>query len=245
MNSKFKYMKYQILFLLCGLATSAHSQSLQLHYDFRHSMDPARNSKDFSSLVFEEWESQDYGSFDFKGQVDFTGDEGNVGQIYMQAQQSLKFWEPTIFIFLEYSGGVGVTDPGLFGYHINNAFSAGGSYLFSWEGTWFSPSVVYKYTVFIKPSHDVMLSLYWGRNFFDDKISFAGDFEVWGENRNHGDAATIYETGKRTIFYAEPQIWYNLNESFSVGTKVNLYYHVLAYENSFQIYPTAAVSYRF
>ncbi len=238
-------MRLRILILACFLSSPAFSQSLQLHYDFRHSFDPLRNARNFPSLVFDEWKSQDYGSFDFKAQADLSGDRNNIGQVYIQAQQSLKFWKPAVYLFMQYSGGIGVADPGLYGYHIPSAFSFGLSYLFLWEGAWFSPSLVYQFTDFERPSHDPMYSLYWGKDFLNGMFAFKGDFEIWTLNRNHGDASTTGLSGKRILFYAEPQIWINITKQFSVGTKINVYYHVVTSENLLLAYPTAAVAYMF
>ena len=242
---KLKYINYPGLILLLCFSDPAFSQTLQMHYEFRHSLDPGLNIKNYPSLVFKEWKSQDYGSFDFESQIDFTGDKNSIGQIYVQIQQSLNLWRSPFSAFFEYSGGVGFVDQGGYGYHIDNAFSVGGAFLFFWQGAWFNTSLVYKYSDFIRASHDPMLSQYWGKNFFNDKVTLSGDFEVWSENKNHGDPASTNQVGKRVLFYGEPQLWYNLNKRFSVGTKVNLYYHVITYENSFRIYPTIAVSYAF
>lgn len=196
-------------FLSCFLLFPLHlcSQTFQLHYDFRQSPHPARNQKNSPTLVFEEWKSEEYGSFDFKTQTDLSDDGSNIGELYVQAQQSLRFWTPNIFNFVEFSGGIGVVDPELYGYHIADAYSLGGSYLFFWNGAWSSSAVVYKYSAFRIAGHDVMLSQYWGRNFWDDQITFAGDLEIRTENRNHGDTSTSNRTGKQILFYGEPQMW--------------------------------------
>lgn len=65
------------------------------------------------------------------------------------------------------------------------------------------------------------------------------------QNKNHGDAFTEGLRGKRASFYGEPQLWLTVIGGFSVGTKVNLYYHVLTYDETIQAYPTLAVRYRF
>jgi len=234
-------MKYALLVLF--LVSESFSQTLQLDYDLRHSIDPQRNTKNFPSLIFEEWKGSDYGPFDFKTQADMNGN--NIGQIYIQAQQGLKFWKPDIYLFAEYSGGVGVADPGSFGYHIASAYSVGSSCLVLWQGAYFSPSIVYKYTAFNAPSHDAMFSLYWGRGFFDYRLTFSGDFEIWCENKNHGDAPTAGLHGKRALFFGEPQLWYKITEAFSLGARINMYYHSLTYENVLLVYPSVGILYRF
>ena len=76
-------------------------------------------------------------------------------------------------------------------------------------------------------------------------MQFAGDFNVWTINRNHGDTFTAGLHGKKVLFYGEPQVWYNITNHFSAGSKINLYYHVLNEGNVVQVYPTVAAMYHF
>jgi hypothetical protein len=73
------------------------------------------------------------------------------------------------------------------------------------------------------------------------KLELAGDFSIWTENKNHGDAYTTGQKGKRFFFFAEPQVWYNINKFLALGSKVNMYYHVNTTANLLQVYPTIAV----
>ena len=62
------------------------AQNVQLHYDFRHSLDPELNHKNYPSLSFEyfkEWDS--LGSSLFKIQSDLNGENYNIGQFEYRA----------------------------------------------------------------------------------------------------------------------------------------------------------------
>ena len=48
----------------------------------------------------------------------------------------------------------------------------------------------YKYIPYIKPSHDVLYTLYWWKGLWNYKAEFAGDFSIWPENKNHGNDNT-------------------------------------------------------
>lgn len=241
-------MKYHFLFLFLVFPISVYSQSasgsLQLHYDFRHSLDPERNAKNFPTLYFEYINGRDYGSFLLKIQNDFIGDKSNIGKFYIQVSQTLRFWEPKLFLNIEYSGGLGITEPGQYGYYINNAYSLGTAFQFQWSDAFFNAAVNYTYNTFKLPSHDILGSLYWWKGFWNYKIEFSGDIQLWTQNKNHGDDYTKSLSGKRLALYGEPQLWYNLYNKFSIGTKINLYYHVLTNENLFQVYPTLAIKYK-
>jgi hypothetical protein len=241
-------MKYMFLFLLSIYSFSAFSQQLQLHYEPRHTIDTKHNEKNFLTLYFEYFKTQDSGtsfikpgSFLLKTEADLIGEKNNIGKFYMQVSQSFRCWRPKIFVQLQYSGGLGIAEPGAYGFYINNAFSVGLGHPFQWKNAWFNVYSCYTYNALKKPSHDMLVSFYWWKGFFNYKLEFAGDFNIWTLNKNHGDDYTTAMSGKRISFYGEPQVWYKLNKTFYVGSKINLYYHVFTYENLFEIYPTAAV----
>ncbi len=239
-------MKYLSIFILVMLPSLLFSQNLQLHYDFRHTLDPSHNSMNFPTIYFEYFKSKDTsGSFFIKTEGDLNGANHNIGKFYTQVTQSFKFWQPKIYAQVQYSGGLGIAEPGSYGYYITNAFSLGAVYPFQWKSAWFSTSLSYTYNAFKKPSHDVLYSLYWGRGFWNYKFEFSGDIELYTMNKNTGDSNTANLSGKTVSFFGEPQVWFKIHSGFSLGSKINLYYHVLTNEDLFQIYPTLAARFKF
>ena len=245
-------MKYQILLFFWISGAPLFSQNLQLHYDFRHTIDPKRTAKNFPSIYFEYYKSEDSGrslikpgSFLLKIQADLSGEKNNMGQVYFQTAQTLRFWRPLVFLHLSYSGGLGITLTGQYGYYINNIFSGGLAYPFRWKNAWLSTVLDFKYVSFQKPSGDFLYTLYWWKGFLNYKIEFAGDFSIWTENRNHGDDFSRNSNGKRFFFFAEPQVWLKAYNCFYLGSKINLYYHIYVLDNILQVYPTLAIKYKF
>jgi hypothetical protein len=241
-------MKILIMVFFCIIYHVTFSQSLQLHYDLRHTVDPKRNPKNFPTLYFEYFKNQDSGkafikpgSFLLKTQADFLGQKDNIGKFYIQVSQSFRFWKPKIFISMQYSGGLGVTEPKQYSYYIAHTFSVGLDYPFKWGNAWLSSVLDYKYIPYDKPTYDLLYTLYWWKGLWNYKAEFSGDFSLWTENKNHGDVITSNLSGKRFSFFAEPQFWYNVNKTFSLGTKINMNYHVLTADNIFQVYPTVAL----
>lgn len=244
-------MKFLIVILLSLFSVCAFSQSLQLHYDFRHTIAPNLNPKNFPTLYFEYYKLLDTGkafvkpgSFLLKTQADFTGDQDNIGKYFMQVSQEFRFWKPKFFIDLQYSGGLGIATPRQYSYYILNTYSAGISYPFKIGQAYLSSILFYRYVPYKKPSNDFLYTMYFYQGIFKYKAELAGDFSIWTENKNHGDEATAGQSGKRFFFFAEPQAWYNINKRFSAGSKVNLFYHVNTADNIFEIYPTAAIRWK-
>jgi hypothetical protein len=239
-------MKYQLFIILFLLPSAAFSQILQLHYDFRHTIDPSHNASNFPVLYFEYFRQKDTsGAFFIKSEADLNGAGHNVGKFYTQLSQSFKFWHPKVYMQLQYSGGMGIAEPGSYGYYINNAYSAGVVYPFQWKGGWFSVALSYTYNAFKKHSNDVLSSFYWGHGFWNYKMEFSGDIEVYTQNKDHGDTYTAGLSGKTIAFFGEPQVWFKVHHGFAIGSKINLYYHVLTTENLFEIYPTIAARFKF
>src|ERR1700754_2354521 len=219
-------MKYRLLFILGMCSSTLAAQNLQLHYDFRHSLDPKRNPMNFPTIHFEYFKSKDTsGSFFIKTESDLNGSDHNIGKFYTQVSQSFRFWKPKVYLQIQYSGGLGIAEPGSYAYYITNSFSLGATYLFQWKKTWINNYISYNYNAFKKPSHDLMYSLYWWRGFWNYKIEFSGDLELYTQNKNLGDSFTSNLSGKRVSFFGEPQVWFKINNGLAIGSKINLYYH--------------------
>jgi len=236
---KNKNMKrlFPVLITLIPLFTRA--QTLQLHYDLRHTVAPAQNPQNFPTIYFEYWKKQrdtgrsfiKPGSFLFKSEADLYGSGNNIGKFFLQASQSLRFWKPKVYLALQYSGGAGITEPKQYSYYISNTFSAGVEYPFQWKGAWFTSQLSLRYTA---SSADPIFTLYWWKGFLNYRLEVSGDFSIWTQNS---------EGGKRFFFFAEPQVWYKLLQQLSAGTKINLYYNVNA-TDLLQVAPTIAVRWK-
>jgi len=244
--------KYLVFFLLMTGSVSLFSQNLQLHYDLRHTVDPQRNPQNFPTLYFEYFKAMDTtsslikpGSFFIKMESDLQGDRNNIGKAFIQASQTFRLWQTKVYLAVQYSGGLGVTNPAQYSYYINNCLSIGPSYPFQWKGGYFNAEIFYNYNMLKKPSNDFMLSFYWGKGFWNYKMEFDGDFELYTLNRNQGDDLTKNQHGKLVSFFGEPQVWFKIKGGFAMGSKLIMYYHVITTENVFEAYPTIAARIKF
>jgi hypothetical protein len=222
-----------------------YSQNLQLQYDFRHSIDPRNNKSNYPTFAFELFKLMDNGSFFVKTQADFFGEHNNISQFYMQISRDFKFWGPPVFLHLEYNGGMGIAEGTSYGYYLNNVYLFGIDYPFQWGDDWQSVSFSYRYSILNGPNHDAQVTLYWAKHFWNNKFTFEGSFVLFTLNRNHGDASTMNLTGKRLLFWGQPQIWFNLDKNLSIGSQITLYYHIYTYSENMLIFPSAAIKYRF
>jgi hypothetical protein len=240
-------MKYLLCSAFIFLSLTGVSQNLQLHYDLRHITDPELNPKNFPTFSFEYFKNIDTletGSFLLKLDALLNGRNNNVGQVFTQISQTLRFWDPKIYISLNYSGGLGVT-PDAFGYYLYNSLGFGLAYPFKWKGAWVATSLYLRVNAFDKPSYDPQFNLYFGKGFFNYKIFVSGSFVFWTQNRNRGNDYTEELKGKKFAFFGDPQIWFRIKNGFSVGSRINVYYHLISEDNQIQLYPTIGTKYQF
>jgi hypothetical protein len=245
-------MKVFFTMALLILSAFAGAQTLQFHYDFRHTLNPENYAENYPTLYFEYFKNSDTGKtvkklgpFLLKTQADFTGQRSNIGQFYMQVFQQFRFWEPKIYVSLQYSGGLGVTDLPQYSYYIVSTYSIGISYPFKLGNAFVSAGIDYKYAAYQRPSRDLSYSFYFWKGLLHYKGELSGDFTTWTQNKNHGDDLTSGLKGKGFFFFAEPQLWYNLKKKFAVGSKINMYYHVLNAQNILYVFPTLAIRVKF
>lgn len=236
--------------LFTGLIVDA--QNLQIHYDFRHTIDPKVNFQNFPTVYFEYYKMLDSGKafikpagFFFKTQADYNGLQHNISNNYFQASQEFKFGTSKILLALQYGGGLGVTDPKQYSYYIANTYSAGLSYHYNIGGTILSSVLFYRFVPYKISSHDAAYTMYAYKPLFNYKVEVLSDMTLWTENKNHGDDATVGLKCKRFFAYGEVQGFYNLNKLIGIGTKVNIFYHVLFPENKVNVYPVMALKIKF
>lgn len=218
-------MKYLILALCLVIAIAGSAQNFQMHYDFRHSVDPDLNAANFPSFSFEYFKQIDTvgtGSFLFKLQADLKGKKNNPGQVFMQVSQSLRFWRPKIYLSLAYSGGLGVTTDS-FGFYLTNSYGVGIAYPFQWKGAWLATNLLVRYNAFEKPSFDPQFTFYFGRGFLNYKIFTAGSFVFWTENRDQGNEFTAGEPGKSLHSSATLRSGLRLRETYQ-SDRVSIFF---------------------
>jgi Domain of unknown function (DUF5020) len=240
-------MKFMFFLVLSFYVIPAFSQNLQLHYDFRHSIDPGLNPNNYPTFTFEYFKNLDTvgtGSFLIKIQADLKGKNHNMGQVFTQISQTLRFWKPKIYLSVTYSGGLGVT-ASAYGFYLSNSLGIGLSYPFRWRGAFLSVNLLYRYNAFDSPSYDPQFTFYFGKGFYNYKIFVAGSFVSWTENNNQGNDQTKDLSGKKFAFFGDPQIWIRVKNGLSVGSRVNVYYHLISQHNTLQCYPTIGLKYQF
>ena len=234
--------------LLLGYATTsvarvAGAQELQLHYDWRHTIDPRNNARNFPALTFKTFKAMELGSFLLKLEANLDGERHNISKGYLEVSQTLRLWKAPVYVVGEFTGGLGLFDDASGGYYIANSYSVGAAYPFPWNGGWGSVSLAFRHNNLPRASHDPQASLYWGRS-VGKRWTLASTGVAWTQNRNQGDDFTASLTGKRASFLIENELWWRALGVVSIGSEIRVSRNVYATDGRVLVYPTLGVRYK-
>ncbi len=221
-----------------------HAQNLQLHFDPRHSLygDKA-SSINYLTATFEMFKPDDWGSTFMFVDIDFNFNQRNPGLAYAEIARTFQISDFALRPHLEYNGGLGLVRNSGYGFSIPSSYLGGLSYSFQLGNFFMSTYAAYKLNAFEKISHDAQWTVTWNAAFADNKLSLAGFFDLWSENKDRTGATS----GKKLVLLTEPQFWYNVTPHFSLGTEVELSYNFVNATNESRFYaiPTLATKWNF
>ncbi len=223
-----------ILVVLFVTVLIAKAQNIQLHYDFGE-------DRKFLTSTVEMFRPDKYGTTFFFIDMDYSSDARNVDNgislAYWEIARAFKWNENQKFQpRVEYNGGVfkldGEDTPFI---PIENCWLAGIER--TWASADFSKILTlqanYKY-IQDKEDASFQLTAVWIVNMLEGKLSFLGFADFWKEEMFWG-------TDFRLL--TEPQIWYNFNSHFAIGSEVELSNNFVG--DKFFVSPTLAVKYTF
>lgn len=232
------------LFVVGGI--SCFAQNLQLHFDPRHALHSKDFARNYVTSTFEMFKPDKWGSTFMFVDLDFNMSKGNIGLAYMEIARDQNLGKLPIKAHVEFNGGVGKTKSN-YGFSIENAYMLGASYPFAIGRFNFNTYATYKLYTFDKNSHDIQWTLTWNANFFEDKVTLCGFFDIWSQNKIK--AKEGWKSGKKAVIITEPQIWYNVTSNFSVGSEIeitsNFYTNAETKKDKAFVNPTIAVKWNF
>lgn len=245
-----KRLFFSTMLLVCAFADNA--QNLQLHYDFgRHAYSTHEEGRQAFTATWEQFKADNLGSWFYFIDLDF--DKNGVSAAYTEVSREFTFAKPcesgSFAAHIEYNGGL---SRGAGSYQQCALLGA------AWNGhnadfsKTYSLQLMYKNFFgqeadkFNAVSSNAYASFQvtgvWGITFADKKMTFSGFADLWRQQKanKHG----------YLVFLAEPQLWYNVTNKFSVGTEVELsnnfiYSNKDFKNNRFYVNPTLALKYNF
>jgi len=203
--------------LMAVAALSANAQNIQLHYDFGrniYSNEEADRQKVTATL--EQFKADDWGSWYYFFDVDLTSK--TTRSIYTEISREINLGKNLpLAAHVEYDGGLWHA-PAIGNGSYQQAGLAGIAYNghnADFSKTWSVQALYKQFFKSYEGTHSYasfQLTGVWGLNFLDNKMTFSGFIDFWrgAKANNHGCL----------VILSEPQLWYNVNKHFSVGTEV-------------------------
>ena len=208
--------KLLLLVSVVALCVQLTAQNLQTHYDFG-------KDRKYITTTMEMFRPDSKGNTFFFIDMDYyVGDTKGVSMAYWEIARVFTFKKLPVGLHVEFDGGFGrfATGNGDAGYRINESLLGGIDY--SWNASDFSKGITVK-ALFkhIVDKHDASFQFtsVWYWHMFKKKLTFTGFADFWKEDSDFnfdGKADAEY------IFLCEPQLWYNINKTFSVGGELEL-----------------------
>ena len=203
--------------LMAVSSLSANAQNIQLHYDFGrniYSNEEADRQKVTATL--EQFKADDWGSWYYFFDVDLTSK--TTRSIYTEISREINLGKNLpLAAHVEYDGGLWHA-PAIGNGSYQQAGLAGIAYNghnADFSKTWSVQALYKQFFKSYEGTHSYasfQLTGVWGLNFLDNKMTFSGFIDFWrGEKANNHGCLVIL---------SEPQLWYNVNKHFSVGTEV-------------------------
>lgn len=217
-------MRKFLVLMAVAVSTLTYAQTnLQLHYDL------GANRNYFTSTI-ERFKPDAKGSTFFFVDMNYNAD--GPMEAYFEIARELKFWDGPISAHIEYNGGLHA-ESGV-NFQINNAYLLGATYSMNSKdfSKGLSLSAMYKNIQGNIDPNNFQLTAVWYMNMLKGKVSFTGFADFWREKN-------VF-LGSEYVFLSEPQLWYNLNKTLSVGGEVELGYN-FAGVAGFKACPTLAV----
>ena len=222
-------MKKALFMLMCFFVMKAHAQELQLHYDFG-------KDRQYVTTTFEIFKPDNLGSTFMFTDIDFNRPDG-ASLVYFEIARKFNIKNKTIDglnFHIEYNDGFLISDGDApVGIPIQQAALTGIGFPIKIGDFTLHTSYLYKW---IKGSNglDGQFTAVWFQNFANNKITFRGFLDFWSAPK-FGD-----KDKKQGVFITEPQLMYNINKNFSIGTEVEISKNFVP-SGDFTVNPTAMV----
>lgn len=204
LQSQSYFTMKEIIILIAIFASGAiFAQNFQLHNDFE---------RGHVTTTFEMFKIDKLGNtFTF---IDFDYDaKSGTSLAYYEIARVFQTEKMPIGLHVEYNAGHGTFDAPTFqgGFTINQAWIIGANYSKGNATFGFSTYAGYKdFKDADEGNFQVTGTWYW--NIVPDKLTFSGFADLWTEKG----------LSENTVFLSEPQLWFHLNKSFSIGGELEI-----------------------
>ena len=226
------------------LPIAAFGQNFQVHYDFgRQLYSSEEDDRPKLTLTYETFKADCLGSWYYFVDVDVRND--GVSAAYTEVSREFRLGSKSPFAaHIEFDGGLNLKGSYQNALLIGPAYNGHSS---DFSKTW-SLQLMYRQTLkggTNKALAGVQLTGVWGLTFGQGKWTFSGFADLWTGYIPEWDEAK--EQKKGLVLLTEPQIWYNICKTVSIGSEWeisnNFIYRTSDSKKSFYVNPTLALKF--
>ena len=226
------------------LPIAAFGQNFQVHYDFgRQLYSSEEDDRPKLTLTYETFKADGLGSWYYFVDVDVRND--GVSAAYTEVSREFRLGSKSPFAaHIEFDGGLNLKGSYQNALLIGPAYNGHSS---DFSKTW-SLQLMYRQTLkggTNKALAGVQLTGVWGLTFGQGKWTFSGFADLWTGYIPEWDEAK--EQKKGLVLLTEPQIWYNICKTVSIGSEWeisnNFIYRTSDSKKSFYVNPTLALKF--
>jgi len=226
-----KYWFWVLLFL----SLSAFGQNLQVHYDFG-------KDRNFVTSTLESFTPDKFGATFWFVDIDYNSPSNSASMAYWEIARyiNLPFLKNAgvlqkLSATIQYNDGLNTFDG------FGSVWLAGVSYPIDLKFVTIATDVLYRKAE--NQSANFQLTFVWFKSFLNNKITFTGFFDIWGQNNFDGDGNG---TDSQIVFMTEPQLWMNLTDHLSIGGEVEISQNfIFAAGDKIQVMPTLGLKWDF
>ncbi|MBU4446538.1 DUF5020 family protein [bacterium] len=228
-------MNKRWFWVLLFLSLSAFGQNLQVHYDFG-------KDRSFVTSTLESFTPDKFGATFWFVDIDYNSSSNSASMAYWEIARyiNLPFLKKSSILSplsatVQYNDGLDLN--GAFG----NVWLAGISYPIDLKVVTVATDVLYRKTE--NQGANFQLTFVWFKSFLNDKITFTGFLDIWGQNNFDGDEDG---TDSQIVFMTEPQLWVNLTDHLSIGGELEISRNFLfGVGDKIQLMPTLGLKWDF
>jgi len=231
-------MKKTILLLITLLSLSLFGQNLQLHYDFGE-------NRRYCTSTLEMFKPDDFGATFWFVDIDYNSSSNSASMAYLEIARyiTLPFLKKSKILSplsatVQYNDGLSLN--GAFG----NVWLTGISYPIDLKVVTVATDVLYRKAE--NQGANFQLTFVWFKSFLNNKISFTGFLDIWGQNNFDDFDGDEDGTDSQIVFMTEPQLWLNLTDHLSIGSEVEISRNfIFAAGDKIQVMPTLGLKWNF
>lgn len=237
-------MKYYFTPIILLLYLPASAQNVQLHYEFGQQEDGVKHNYFVSTFELFRPDSLGYTFLFTDFEFNSPGQPRGVSLGYFEIAREfrLPWFNRNLGIHLEYNDGAviyPINDTAILGENLRNTWLGGIEYTLQLSDLSLNIMTLYKYTRGSE-TPDFQWTIVWFYPLFRNKISLSGYADVWTQD----DFQRISDK-KTVVLYSQPQIWYNFNKHFSLGSEFKISRNFIYGSKRVEFFPTLGIKWEF